>query len=54
MLTDEGIEKPWPDILSQSSSDYFESQHPETGPHLDVVSSEAMQAHPWMPSCDKK
>ena len=46
MLTDEGIKKPWEDIPSQSSLDYFESQHPETGLHLDVVSFEAMQAHP--------
>ena len=37
--------KPWVNILSQSSLDYFELQHPETGLRWDVVSFEAMQAH---------
>ena len=45
--------KPWADIPSQSSLDYFEWQHPEIALHLDVVSFEAMQAHPWTTSCRK-
>jgi len=42
--------KPWEDILSQSSLDCSESQHPEIEWHLDAGSSGTRQVHLWKPS----